>query len=251
MRREIALFVPLFLIAAACGSDSGLFTDTGGETSGTVTSTGSDDVELECPEPVAVDDVQDIVDVLAGMDWIGYGPYSSGPLPISPDLIVTGTVEMTSADVPVPQSCLDRDDCLDEATFSGSGLTGVSFEGEPESEYTFGFTSMTITDTTIRLRPYMQDRHPSPFNSVPIVSVRDRCGAPCGEGSALCPIDGTCYAFVDSDAYCTICEQRPVEECICRTPEGPVPDGESCEYFISGDVIITGTCRDGVCLPEG
>lgn len=250
MKRGTGPLIALVVLVAGCGDDSDI-SGTGPDDSSTtvaVTTTGV----LECPEPIEIGDAADVTGLLGAMEWRGSGPYGGGVLPITPDLVVTGTVVLESATVPVPESCLGRSDCLHAVGFSGPQLDGVTLDGSPEGDFIGLAGRLTLKDTTVRLRPVMVDTHPGPANFVPVVRVLEPCGTPCVASSAMCPADGVCYdTRGDSSAFCLFCEGKGAPECACSATPGTVPDGEACSYFVSGDVICTGTCRDGACLGEG
>ena len=114
---------------------------------------------------------------------------------------------------------------------------------------------LTLTDTTVRLRP-LPARHPP----LPL-QLRADGGGGCPpaarrapRGSALCPVDGVVLR-ARAPAYCQACEGGTKEACACRGPEGPLEEGASCSYWQSGDVRCDGTCREGACdagpLPLG
>ena len=100
--RKAAIVLALALgLVAGCGDDSG---DTSSTTSTTLP-------PLQCPDPITVTSTDDLVEVLAALHWGWLGGYTSGQPSITPDLVVTGTVILEAADLPIPQECLDRSDC--------------------------------------------------------------------------------------------------------------------------------------------
>lgn len=233
-KTAIALGLALAIVAGCDG---------GGEASSTTTTTLP---PLECPDPIAIGSADDLVAVLAAAVWEGQGGYTSGPLPITPDLVVSGTVVLEAADLPVPPDCLDRSDCSPQGGFHlSSPVPGAAVEGDPGLPCDDSFARLTLTDTTVRLRPYLRDTHPCTYNFVPAVAVLPACGSPCGEGRALCPVDGVCYQV--GEPYCRLCEGGTKEACACQGPEGPLGEGADCTYWQSGDVQCVGTCRQGVC----
>jgi hypothetical protein len=238
-RALVGLGLALVLVAG-CGED-------GGSASSSTTSTALP--SLECPAPVTVSSLEDLLAVLAATPWEGLGGYTSGPLPISPDLVVVGTVVLEASDLPVPEDCLIRPDCSSQGGFRmGVAVPGVAAEGEAEGPCVSGFARLTLTDATLRLRPVLYDTHPCEFNFVPMVAVVPPCDSPCGEGQILCPLDGVCYEA--GEAFCRLCEGGTKEVCSCRGAEGPLGEGASCRYWQSGDVECVGTCRQGVCAAE-
>jgi hypothetical protein len=238
IHKTVPLVLLMLAVVAACGDDDG-----GGSSSSTTTTTLP---PLQCPDPIAVASTEDLVAVLAATAWEGLGAYTSGPLPITPDLVVTGTVVLNAADLPIPANCLGRTDCQPQGTFrTGTPVPGATLEGEADLTCTEGYARLTLSATTVRLRPALRDTHPCRYNFVPIVEVAPPCGSPCGEGQALCPVDGVCYSA--GTGFCQACEGGSKEACACRGPEGPLEDGASCTYWESGDVRCDGRCEQGVC----
>jgi hypothetical protein len=239
LRRSNSALVIALLLAAGCGDD-------GGQASSTTSSTLP---PLECPDPVTIASTEELVAVLAATSWENLGGYTSGPLPITPDLVVVGTVVLEAADLPIPQTCLDRSDCSRKGGFRiGVPVAGVLAEGEAEGSCITGFARLTFSDVTFRLRPVLYDTHPCAYNFVPLVAVVGACGAPCREGQLLCPVDGVCYEA--GSAFCRLCEGATKESCACRGAQGPLAEGASCTYWQSGDVECVGACRQGVCEAE-
>jgi hypothetical protein len=235
-KAAIALGLALALVA---GCDDG-----GGEGSSSTTSTTL--APLECPEPIAVASTEDLVAVLAALPWEGLGAYTSGLLPITPDLVVSGTVVLNAADLPIPASCLGRSDCSPQGGLRlDVPVAGAVAGGHADLPCGDAYARLTLTDTTVRLRPFLYDTHPCQFNFVPIVEVALPCGSPCGEAQALCPVDGVCYGA--GTGFCQACEGGSKEVCACRGPEGPLEEGAACSYWQSGDVKCVGTCRQGTC----
>ncbi|NQV06862.1 hypothetical protein HQ535_09930, partial [bacterium] len=155
--------------------------------------------------------------------------------------IIEGTITLTGVDVPLPDWCDGSPDCEQTVALNWSeAVDGIEAEGDQASTDAV----LTISDTTVRLRPYVNDYHPLAITWAPALAIRPSCGAPCGADQTMCPVDGSCYS---AEAFCTRCEQRTVAECACRTPEGPSPDGGLCQVYISNDQIVVGVCRVGVC----
>ncbi len=71
--------------------------------------------------------------MLAATSWQGLGAYTSGPLPITPDLVIAGSVVLDAADLPIPADCLDRSVCWGVGGFGvGAPVPGVGGEGEAD-----------------------------------------------------------------------------------------------------------------------
>ncbi len=247
MIRRLCLVV-LVVASAGCGDGAAvqeLSVSTAPATSTSIV------VPFVCPAPILVDDPSDVVGALAAVEWRGLGGYSSGAVPMTPDLEVSGTVVVSAAVVPVPVSCRERSDCHDGASFVMSvPIPGVKLGGTAGADFQPGAATLTLTDTTVRLRPVLRDTHPGPYNAIPVVIVEQSCAMPCPTGTEKCPVDGACYAL--GDLFCRLCEGRSAAECACRQPEGgALVDGEECDFQVSGDVICAGECRFGVCVSDG
>lgn len=244
MRGRPVLLLGVVALVAGCGGEGGTAASDGSTTAAATTTVPP---APECPAPVAIASAADLVAVLAATPWRGLGLYTSGPLPVTPDLVVTGTVVLEAADLPVPEDCRARPDCRPDAAFRmGVPLPGVVPEGVADFACSDGFARLTLTDTTVRLRPYLYDTHPCEYNLVPLVAVLPPCGTACPEGEALCPVDGVCYAA--GEGFCRLCEGGAKEACACRGSEGPLPEGSACSYWRSGDVLCEGRCRQGTCV---
>jgi hypothetical protein len=201
---------------------------------------------VECADPVAVTSADDLIAELTALSWESHGNYTSGVLGITPNLVITGTVALNASSLPVPANCGERADCSPQAgLILSADVTGAVGEGDANLVCSESYGRVLLTDTTVRLRPYLQDTHPCTFNLTPMVEVLPACGSACTEGYRMCPADGVCYAA--GTAYCQACEGGTKETCACRGPEGSLRNGASCTYWESGDVRCDGTCRDGAC----
>lgn len=175
----------------------------------------------------------------------GVGRYTTGCLPASGDITARGTITLRSTDVAVPAGCTS--DCRQKVMFRLRGEPAGVTCLEPEHWYDFTLCAgVTIADTTVRVRPVIQDTHPSAFgNSSPVVDVLPACTAPCGSSQVACPATHTCWQTPrDQCAYCLGGDN---EQCACWDGTAPLADGTHCAYFVSGDVEVSGTCVSGTC----
>lgn len=180
-------------------------------------------------------------------DWVGYGPYTTGCLPASADIRVTGTVTVQADTIAVPAFCQTRADCRKAVRFRSKPLPqGVECQG-PEQWY--GYTlcaGLTLRDTTVRLRAVQQDIHPSGFgNAAPVVDVLPACAEPCGSSELACEATHTCWASVRD--HCAYCLGGSNEECACWDGARFQANGKQCSMAVSGDLVVSGTCRAGKC----
>lgn len=101
--------------------------------------------------------------------------------------------------------------------------------------------------TTFRLRPVVQDMHPSGPTFWPLVEFVAPCATSCGEGETLCPATHTCFK-VGYDS-CAFCEGLAPATCACRADACHAEaDGKKCFFATSPDVERVGACRSGACV---
>jgi hypothetical protein len=187
-------------------------------------------------------------DFVAAVDssvpWTGFGEYTAGCLPASPDHVVTGPVTVRGADIPLPPNGANT--FKPEPRFVlRDEPPGVICE---EPEHLFDFTlcnRIVITNTTIRLRTLLVDIHPAPGNHVAVVEVLSGCEAPCAD-QRVCEQTHTCWN--SERDLCAYCYGGTNEACACFVAGQLQVDGTECEMFVSGDVIVTGRCVAGECV---
>ena len=189
------------------------------------------------------------LDFIAAVDssrpWTGRGEYTTGCLPASGDHVVTGTVTVRGDALAMPPNGANT--FRPEPRFVlRDAPPGVTCDVD---EDLFDFTicdAITITDTTIRLRTLLIDIHPAPGNFVAVVEVLAACDAPCGAEQFDCEASNTCWS-AERD-HCAYCLGGTNEACACWRDGELAPDGTACDMFVSGDVVIQGTCDAGACV---
>lgn len=190
-----------------------------------------------------------------------FGPYTTGVLPVTVDLVAS-----TDLEVRLDGFCVEPPDChpvvfLDEdPDREGRGgpvpdpVTGVSLSEIDDYDY-YGLGGVggdilkkvmhVAAGTRFRLRPLQYDIHPTLPSFAPAIRVMPPCDAPCNHGELRCFADGVCYPA--GRGFCYGCTDLGVEVCECVDEAGPRPDGTTCEFWISGDQIKSGLCNDGIC----
>lgn len=110
-----------------------------------------------------------------------------------------------------------------------------------------GFRTTLVLEpgARFRIRSMNVDIHPQWPNFAPLVQVLDPCTTPCTVGDARCFEDQVCYRAGPS--FCNHCLALGVETCACLAAEGPASEGDLCEFFVSGDLIYSGVCQQGIC----
>jgi hypothetical protein len=188
-------------------------------------------------------------DLVATIDssvpWANRGRYLTGCLDPSGDHVVTGTVTVRGADIAAPPNAFDNM-FRDEPRFVlRDAPAGVTCELD-EDLFDFALcTSITATNTTIRLRPQIVDVHPLEGNFVMIVEVLPACGVSCAATQFTCEANSTCW---DTERdYCAYCLGGTNRACGCWSDDALQPDETACEIYISGDSIVTGQCESGAC----
>ena len=99
--------------------------------------------------------------------------------------------------------------------------------------------------TAFRLRAVLFDTHPELYNFVPLLQVLPPCSTDCGAQERRCDLDRVCYPA--GEPTCLRCSTLPVEVCACQLSTGPAPPGQECDFFVSGDVMVSGACAGGEC----
>lgn len=195
-----------------------------------------------CESSYVVQSPEELVEFLTQIAWTPVGNYSNNLPSVSQDVRISGTMTLAAAQIPVPQACLNRMDCRHDVLLSVSpSLSDVICQTNDAG----GCDAISLTDTTIRFRGIMRDTHPSRWNFSPMLEVVSACSTPCSTGEFRCPADNTCWSSFD--AYCRLCGGQSKEACACQSPEGVLPDGSECHFWVSGDVIQSGTCLTGIC----
>lgn len=198
------------------------------------------------PTISAPDQLVTLID--ATPEWVFQGPYTTGCLASSDNILTTGTLTVQADSIAVPAPCQDRGDCRKLVKFRLSEpMAGVECVG-PEQWYDFTLCAgITLHDATVRLRMLQIDIHPSEFgNFAPIVEVIPACEAPCSDTEVACEATHTCWA--DARDHCAYCLGGSNEACACWDGTAFAADGTECEFFVSGDVIQGGKCQAGTCV---
>jgi len=200
-----------------------------------------------CSETVKVSTKAELLELLLNLEWVSQGPYSSGPAPITSDVEIMVPIRIASSDMPVPASCQRRNDCKHALSFGHSRpVRGLLCEKTGRFRRGDSCDEISLSPGRYRFRGIMVDMHPSKYNFMPFVEVYPPSEEPCREGEFSCAKDHTCQSSFNG--YCRFCLGRSVDECACRKPDGIVPDGTKCHFFISGDLMAAGVCRKGVCI---
>jgi len=106
--RKAAIAVGLAVaLTAGCGDD-------GGDASSTTSTTLP---PLECADPSPITSTEDLGGGVGRHFLAGTGRLHLRPLPITPDLVISGSVVLDASDLPIPADCLGRPDCSGEGGF--------------------------------------------------------------------------------------------------------------------------------------
>jgi hypothetical protein len=189
----------------------------------------------------------DLLNIISGLDWTYSGGYTSLPAPVSGDLEVPQALTLTAAEIQAPASCLDRPDCRHAVAIELSKqLPAISCR---LTEQVLGGDYCAAVDipagSRFRLRGILYDTHPAQWNFISVLQILPASDVPCLADELRCAADSTC--FTGFDEYCRSCLGLEKERCACQSPEGSLPEGSDCQYWVSGDVLQSGKCRQGVC----
>ena len=179
--------------------------------------------------------------------WPAFAPYTTGCLPASDDLHVTGTITVQPDAVTPPADC--QTGCRQQVMFRlDDAPPGVTCDA-PEDYFDYTLCGgITVTDATLRFRVVEQDVHPAWPSAIPIVDILPACATPCAAGEFACDATHTCWASARDQ--CAYCLGGTNEACACWTGSAFAADGTSCELWPSNDTIVSGTCHAGTCAPN-
>lgn len=198
-------------------------------------------------EAVRIDDAGSLTAVVRALTWDREGPYTARTMHISKDLQITRKVTLPAKDIPVPEACLKRDDCRKAITMvipkDMAGAECVKTEDVMGTRHCI--EAVFLEKSTFRIRAKLVDTHPWKYNFIPVVEFIGASTHACKPGELKCPGDNTCWK--NFNGYCRYCLGVPVERCACRNENGQLPDKTACTFFISGDMVCVGKCRDGLC----
>ncbi|MHB8110776.1 MAG: hypothetical protein ACYDHW_12185 [Syntrophorhabdaceae bacterium] len=192
----------------------------------------------------------EFLDKIQRLKWNYTGPYSSGRIDVSGDIELTPGIVIKSKAIPVPSECQGRSDCrpviLMTIAKDVRGISCIKSENILGKEYCI--SASIAQKTTVRLRGKLVDTHPWEFNFIPVLEIMGSSTTPCTKGQLLCSRDKLCWNSFPE--YCRFCLELRVEECACRSEKGIAPDASACMYFVSGDVMCPGKCRNGKCTMD-
>ncbi len=194
-----------------------------------------------------VDNLDKLVDIIRVLNWDREGPYTAQGINITRDIEITRSVILTANDIPIPASCIKRDDCRHAVTMViPADMKSIRCM---KTEDVLGAQHCTqaqiLEKATFRLRAKLIDTHPWKYNFVPVLEFVQASTQGCRQGELQCVKDKTCWK--NFNMYCRYCLGLPVEKCACRSEKGLLPDRTACSFFISGDLVCSGKCRDGQC----
>jgi hypothetical protein len=191
---------------------------------------------------------------IAASEWTASGGYTSSLPSVSPDYQAGEAFVLSAAEIQVPPSCQARSvptspgsNCRNAVAVQLSNqlpaITCLQTEQVLWGEYC---AQVSIpAGAAFRFRGVLLDTHPAQWNYIPVLELLPPSDAPCLEGEFRCAVDQTCFAGFDG--YCRSCLGLEKERCACQSPQGDLPDGSACQYWLSGDVLMSGKCQAGVC----
>jgi hypothetical protein len=271
-----ALFVVLAGLAVACGAEVGAVDPNAGGAGTGSSSTGGDRSSSSSPSSSAnggngdgicsnaapacsparhVGSASDLVAEAAKLSWQRVSISKVGVLQLGDDLIADADIEVDASALTASPDCSDETQCraplfrtYSFPSWAGPGIEGVTCAVIGDHPVRKGDTCARVVvakGTTFRLRAVVEDMHPSSPNYWSFVDFADACTKPCADDEVRCAATQTC--FTKGYASCAYCEGNSAQVCTCRLGCGTQPDGETCSYDSSPDVVQTGTCQSGSC----
>jgi len=190
-----------------------------------------------------------LLDIINSLDY-GYSSYQSGTLPVTQDIMIVGSITISSEEVDAPAGCSDMDYCRPLVGFKDSyGAEGIEFIPYSSEDYPPG--SLTLTNVVVRLRPLVINMGGPPPGSdlkymrYPVIQILPPAGQECEDTQIRCDADQVCYEYYNR--YCRHCLTLSQEECTCRDESGILDDGTYCIVTTGDDTYYSGECQDGIC----
>ncbi len=224
-------------------------------------------VEPRCAPALHVTSAAEIVAEAAKLPWQKVSLSLTGGLSVGSDLVAEEDIVVDAADLAAPADC---------PTTPENGLRFAQCHVPLFREYGFprwegksldaGTSCLEASDdrpmrkgetckrlaiakgTSFRLRAVIEDMHPSAPTYWSFIEIERPCSAPCGAGEQRCEATQTC--FEAGYSTCAFCEGKSSTACACREGCGSKPDGTSCAYDSSPDVLESGTCKAGSCIAK-
>lgn len=190
--------------------------------------------------------------LIALLNSLIYENEDAQDLPISDDIQIIGTVTISSEQLAIPAECDNKNEekyheinCRHivgfENKYPASGIIvhPLSYEYYPPAK-------ITLTNVKLRFRPiYISFYLVAGYDLIPVIQILSPSDYECSGTDIKCSRDGLCY---DNDrGYCYRCLLMTQEECACRDEKGVYPDGAECWLYYGGDVLQSGTCKNGNC----
>lgn len=206
-------------------------------------------IEAATDEPaLKIDSSAKLTNVLRALHWDPQGPYTAKGARLSGDIEITRAFVLAAKDIAVPAECLRRDDCRRAVIMEiPANMRGVRCARTENVLGTERCVQAELSEkSTFRLRGKLYDTHPWTFNFMPVLEFVEATAAGCKPGQLQCARDKTCWDGFNT--YCRYCLERSIRTCACQNQKGPLPDKTACHFFISGDLVCSGECRDGNCV---
>ena len=200
-----------------------------------------------CNPIVVVVDSSQLLDILNLMEY-EYYPLPEGSLSITTDILVSGTVTISSEELEVPEKCSNSEVCRFLVGFDDKyGAEGISLTPSTSEDYPPG--SLTLTNVMLRFRTLVINLGgppPDDYNKIPVIQLLPPSYQGCEDTQTRCDKDQVCYD--DYLSYCLHCLALSQEECVCRDEKGIYPDGTSCRVITGDDTLYHGECQNGECI---
>jgi hypothetical protein len=179
----------------------------------------------------------------------GYYSYESGTLPVTQDIMIVGSITISSEEVEAPAGCSNMDYCRPLVGFKDSyGAEGIEFTPYSSEDHPPG--SLTLTNVVVRLRPLVINEGgpppgPSGYMKYPVIQILPPTDHECEDTQIRCDADQVCYDYYSR--YCRHCLTLSQEECVCRDENGIFDEGTYCIVTTGDDTYYSGECQDGIC----
>ena len=206
---------------------------------------------LSCDCILIVNDSSRLLSILNSLHY-EYYPHPSGTLPITKDILIIGTITITSEELEVPDECSNIGYCRPLVGFEDNyGVEGISLTPLSFGEYPP--CSLTLTNVMLRFRTLVINVGGPPpppeikYSKYPAIQLMPPSHYECDDSQIGCDVDRVCYD--DHFSYCLHCLALSQEECVCQGKNEIFDDGTDCMVVTGDDTYSSGECQNGKCEP--
>lgn len=198
----------------------------------------------------SIDTSSQLIALINSLDCGYPSATGTGHLPISENIAIDGTLNITSEDLSVPECCSNIDYCSEKISIENLyDHTGIELT-EPSHDQTEP-VNLTLKNVVVRFRKVIINLGgppppPGDYMRNTLIQILPPTWTACEEAQFRCDLDSVCYDSYFE--YCRYCDALTQGQCSCRGEEGLYDDGTSCLQVTGDDTLYDGECINGECV---